>query len=387
MTKGFELHQHLCCDALMFSTLLIESLINLVHQLVNFIAFLFYFWRNPFVKPTHHLGSSFESNSSLLYNRLYYQLPRKQTASIDDFDKQSVIFSNSWTTLYCVKSLKDNNLYILREYSKEVVKKYNLQSMVNQESHILFSIEYWLFPLGIAYFEDNQHYYLTFDYTSGLRLDLVLKHCKNGFPENWACFISAQVLIAMDYLQKANILMHDIHPQNIILKSNGYIKIISINQLTMLEVDSTISEETRGRIYFIPPEYIKRNFWTIESDYWTFGIFLHLLVTGRTPFDSRRGLLSSMTRIVSNRICIDPKCTYLLRHLLNHILCLSLQDRYTLLDIIRHRWYCGINFQKLCRQTLKPPRIHFIIFNQINRQQVPQSSHASLRTIEKVITV
>lgn len=77
----------------------------------------------------------------------------------------------------------------------------------------------------IASFECRNHFYIILEYLNGGTLKNVLKTNKGPFFEEMAKMYIAELICGIQYLHIRNILHRDLKPQNILLNSDGHIKI------------------------------------------------------------------------------------------------------------------------------------------------------------------
>lgn len=106
------------------------------------------------------------------------------------------------------------------------------------------------------------------------------------------------------------LIMKDLKPSNILSKINppkGQIVSASNVQLKIVDygffgkfVFTNIKKFRHGGLYFIPPEVIKKE--DPDSDLWSVGVILCLLLTGKPPFDGkdRKSLVASILQHKSN---------------------------------------------------------------------------------------
>ena len=111
-------------------------------------------------------------------------------------------------------------------------------------------------------------------------------------------YYSAVVVTILTYLHKKKIIYRDLKPENFLLKSNG----------TLTMCDFGIAKVVIGNTYtfcgtpdYMAPETITQEGHGAAADWWAFGIFLHELITSRTPFD-RCGDVMEVYRAISNGV-------------------------------------------------------------------------------------
>jgi cGMP-dependent protein kinase len=88
-------------------------------------------------------------------------------------------------------------------------------------------------------------------------------------------------MLAVNYLHERKFIFRDIKPENIIVSTNGYIKLIDFGMAKILK-DKTNS--IVGTPQYMAPEIILGDNYSFEIDYWSIGICLYEFVCGNIPF-------------------------------------------------------------------------------------------------------
>ncbi|CAF0729510.1 unnamed protein product [Brachionus calyciflorus] len=119
------------------------------------------------------------------------------------------------------------------------------------------------------------------EYMDGGSLDLVLRKV-NRIPENILGKITESVLMGLKYLRESHQIMHrDVKPSNILINSNGDIKLCDFGVSGQL-IDSMANTFIGTRSY-MSPERLEGNCYTVQSDIWSLGLSLVEMAIGRYP--------------------------------------------------------------------------------------------------------
>uniref|UniRef100_A0A5S6Q7H2 mitogen-activated protein kinase kinase n=1 Tax=Trichuris muris TaxID=70415 RepID=A0A5S6Q7H2_TRIMR len=131
-----------------------------------------------------------------------------------------------------------------------------------------------------AFYSDGE-ISMCMEYMDGLSLDIVLK--KTGrFAEQILGKISIAVLNGLQYLkEKLNILHRDVKPSNILVNSQGEIKLCDFGVSGQL-INSMANSFVGTRSY-MAPERLTGSHYSIQSDIWSFGLSLIELAIGKYP--------------------------------------------------------------------------------------------------------
>jgi serine/threonine protein kinase/tetratricopeptide (TPR) repeat protein len=144
--------------------------------------------------------------------------------------------------------------------------------------------------------DDGRHYIATeFIDGSTLRRKAAAQHLE--IPE--ILDIAVQVASALEEAHSAGIVHRDIKPDNIMIRRNGYVKVLDFGLAKLTEtVDRTPSDaeaSTRvlvqtdagvvmGTSHYMSPEQARGKPVDARSDIWSLGVVIYEMVAGRTPF-------------------------------------------------------------------------------------------------------
>ena len=110
-----------------------------------------------------------------------------------------------------------------------------------------------------------------------------------------------QVLSALSYAHKQNIIHRDIKPANMMLTPQGIVKLMDFG-IARSSTDGTLTSTgtTLGSLNYMPPEQVRGESADARSDIYSFGISLYELLTGKLPFhsDSQYSLMTAHLNVV-----------------------------------------------------------------------------------------
>ncbi len=132
--------------------------------------------------------------------------------------------------------------------------------------------------------EDDGQYYIVMEYVDGKTLKQVLKQ-RGHLSITEVVDIMLQVTDGMAHAHDAYIIHRDIKPQNIMILSNGMIKITDFGVATALNsTQLTQTNSVMGTVHYLPPEQANGKGSTIRSDIYSMGIMMYELLTGLVPY-------------------------------------------------------------------------------------------------------
>ena len=105
-----------------------------------------------------------------------------------------------------------------------------------------------------------------------------------------------QILSALSYAHKQNIIHRDIKPANMMLTSEAVVKLMDFG-IARSSTDGSLTSTgtTLGSLNYMPPEQVRGEAADARSDIYSFGVSLYEMLTGRLPFrgDSQYSLMTA----------------------------------------------------------------------------------------------
>ncbi len=130
--------------------------------------------------------------------------------------------------------------------------------------------------------EEGIHY-IVMEYVEGITLKTYIeKKGKLSFKE--ADSIAIQIARGIETAHNKNIIHRDIKPQNIIISTEGKVKVTDFGIAKAIS-SNTVSADVMGSVHYTSPEHARNTQVDGRSDIYSLGIVMYEMVTGRVPFD------------------------------------------------------------------------------------------------------
>ncbi|KAJ2783638.1 hypothetical protein GGI15_002506 [Coemansia interrupta] len=158
----------------------------------------------------------------------------------------------------------------------------------------------------IEYFETETDIYIALEYCK-CDLSVYLKR-RGGFLQmEDVRGIALQLVAALAYLHSLGVVHHDIKLPNVLIGTDGRIKLCDLGLATQLTKDGKpiYVHTLKGTPLYMAPEMLQRVRYTYKADLWSLGVVLYELYVGRTPF--RTHSLADLRKNIMEEEIIWPK--------------------------------------------------------------------------------
>ncbi|KAG0658865.1 hypothetical protein C6P45_002061 [Maudiozyma exigua] len=186
----------------------------------------------------------------------------------------------------------------------------------------------------LDFFEDDDYYYIeTPVHGETGCIDLFdLIEFKTNMTEIEAKLIFKQVVSGIRHLHKQGIVHRDIKDENVIVDSEGFVKIIDFGSATY--VRSGPFDVFVGTIDYAAPEVLSGDPYEGKpQDIWAIGILLYTIIFKENPFYNIDEILEGDLKISQNDE-ISPECVNLIKKILNR----NVQKRPVIEEIYEDPW-------------------------------------------------
>jgi serine/threonine protein kinase len=233
----------------------------------------------------------------------------------------------------------------------------------------------------IDVYEDYEYVHLVTDLCQGGELfDRIIERSSedNGaacFSEDEAARIMTQILHAVSYMHRHNIVHRDIKPENILFETchdDSHIKVIDFGLARKHcgSVEPPMSNIV-GTPYYIAPDVLKKRY-DKSCDLWSVGVIAYILLCGYPPFngaDNKEVYKSVRTGRLrfpsSDWSSIDGRAKDFIRQLLQR----DPRKRMTAEEALEHPWLSGYNINDgMVSDEDRQDTSVEVVFNELSRR-------------------
>ena len=287
---------------------------------------------------------------------------RKNSITLNNFNILRLIGAGSFGKVFLAELKNDKSKqYAMKILEKEKIIEWKQENNIFTERYILQNLKHpFISKLSYA-FQDSEKLYLVTDFMPGG--DLMHKLISYGkLSERTAKIYASELFLAINFLHKNDIIFRDLKPENILLDDLGHIKLTDFGLSKKLN-NSNINNNINNRItysicgtpYYIAPEVYFGNGYSKEIDWWSFGIVLYEMLTGKCPFKKDKDNQRNINREVN--FDLDFPLSDNAKDLISKLLVCDVEKRLTNpLLIMNHKFFSGIDWDDIYNKKVIPDK-------------------------------
>lgn len=244
--------------------------------------------------------------------------------------------------MFALKRISKSRLYSLKS-TNTVLRERQLLEHLNNKNPFLVKMEFA--------FQDAENFYIGLEYVSGGNLRHHLK--TNGKVSSIDLKIYlAEIAICLDFLHKEGIIYRDLKPDNVLIASDGHIKLTDFGLSKYINKNEHTSTFCGTNIY-VAPEIITNHGYSYEIDWYQLGVLAYELSFEKVPFDSSNSkklmekIINEEPQFLSNA---DPILVDLIKRLMEK----NPKERMNFDGLKNHMFFKGFSFDNAFEKKYKP---------------------------------
>ncbi|XP_020267275.1 serine/threonine-protein kinase AtPK2/AtPK19-like isoform X2 [Asparagus officinalis] len=279
-----------------------------------------------------------------------------ERVGLEDFDFLKVVGQGAFGKVFQVMKKGTSEIYAMKVVRKDTILEKNHSEYMKAERDILTKIDH-PFIVQLRYsFQTKYRLYLVLDFVNGGHLFYQLYH-QGLFREDLARIYTAEIVSAVSHLHANGIMHRDLKPENILLGADGHVMLTDFGLAKEFE-ENTRSNSLCGTIEYMAPEIIQGKGHDKVADWWSVGILLFEMLTGKPPFiGGNRDKIQQ--KIVKDKLKLPAYLTSEAHSLLKGLLQKEASKRLGggpagSNEIKNHKWFKLINWRKLEAREIQP---------------------------------
>lgn len=218
---------------------------------------------------------------SLAEELRYRDLLQDPGVSMNDFEVHGELGSGTSGVVRLVEHRRSGFKYALKEVRK---KDGQVPGYVQREIEILAENDHPFILHLVNSLETPQRIYMLTEHITGGELHAAIRSISCLLTRPQAMFYTASLLLMLEALGSRDVVYRDLKPENVMLDSQGYLKLIDFGTAKKLLRCCPRTFTMVGTFHYMAPEVMRGKGYGTEVDVWALGIILYELVCGHLPF-------------------------------------------------------------------------------------------------------
>eukprot|EP00158_Paraphelidium_tribonemae_P008815 Partr_v1_DN28692_c0_g1_i1_m49927 putative protein kinase c len=308
---------------------------------------------------TEDIKRSRDSTDAL--NKLM-SIPATRHVCLEDFHLLAVLGKGNFGKVMLAEEKASKNLFAIKVLKKDFILTNDEIESTRSEKRVFVTInkERHPFLVGLhSCFQTDTRIYFVMDYINGG--DLMLHIQRQQFSEKRAKFYACEVLLALEYFHKNDIVYRDLKLDNILLTLDGHIKIADYGLCKENMGFGGTTNTFCGTPEFMAPEILLEQDYSRAVDWWAFGVLIYEMLLGQAPFkgqDEDEIFRAIIEDDVLYPVNMSKEAVSIMQALLNKDPVQRLGGSETdALEIKKHSYFDGISWDDVYHKNIPPPYV------------------------------
>jgi len=290
------------------------------------------------------------------------QFAPKFTSSYEFMDGLGL---GGFSTVVKVKEIHSRERFAMKVIAKRKLGKPLLQDRIKLELDIMTHNQQTSAPFLQQCFDSFEDKFNVFFVSELIRGGDLFFHLSErttttgktqGFSEEEARILLAEIYLGLEFLHKRNYIHGDIKIENIMVDNSGHVKIVDFGLAARLESEVQPMSPV-GSLIYMAPELLFQKTGGRHTDWWAYGILAHELLTGHTPWSSINNARVVKKEIRTVQVAppriLRSHAGFFITALLRHDIDERLGSRCDS-DIREAKFFKSINWDKMLRLECDP---------------------------------
>ena len=282
--------------------------------------------------------------------------------TFNDFEPLKLLGRGSFGEVLLVRLKANQKVYAMKILSKNLLKIKRQQIHTKTERDLMVKINCPFIVNIKSAFQDIAKLYIVSEFMQGGDM---FYHMHDGkiiiFNNDKTRYYIMELVLALEFLHKNNMVYRDLKPENILLDAKGHIKLTDFGLSKILETESDKAFTICGTPQYLAPEILQKKGYNKAVDWWSLGCVMYEMLTGKIPFAIKRGVKLNM-KIYEQGVKYPDHLYKNAKDLIKKLLVIDPNERLGSgpdgsENIKKHPFFKGINWNDAYQRKGKPPFI------------------------------
>ena len=191
-----------------------------------------------------------------------------------EFKAIATIGTGTFSNVNLSKHASSGKYYAIKSVSiNKVCRAHQSNYLIHSRTLLQIFNKSRFFPEFYTTFKDEFNLYYVKEFIPGGELFEIIQ-AKKCLSNKETIFYGVEMMSALSFLHDKNVIFRELVPENILIGSDGNIKICGGLYSKKLEI-RTRTYTICGTPEYISPEMLKNSGYTVKTDFWSLGIILY----------------------------------------------------------------------------------------------------------------
>ena len=246
------------------------------------------------------------------------------------------------------------SFYAIKAINRDAAEKgkNGIKNLVN-EKKCMIAIDHPFIVNFVKTMKNNKWVFILEEYINGKSFEDYLMNRKSYKNIKELIFYSGCLFHILKYLTKRRICHRDIKPRNIMIGTDGYLKLLDFGCARKIKF---FSNTIVGTPNYISPEVLKGIEYSFTCDYWSLGVCCYLIYFGKLPFgDKTNNVMQIYKDIIKGQIILPKDCPLIVKDLIEGLLKRNAAERINNFDKVKEcEIFKDFDWDNLLKKKLVP---------------------------------
>ena len=282
--------------------------------------------------------------------------------TFEDFEPLKLLGRGSFGDVLLVRLKANKKVYAMKILNKNILKIKRQQIHTKTERDLMVKINCPFIVNIKSAFQDNSKLYIVSEFMQGGDM---FYHMHDGkiiiFNNEKTKFYIMELVLALEFLHKNNMVYRDLKPENILLDSKGHVKLTDFGLSKIFETEDDKAFTICGTPQYLAPEILQKKGYNKSVDWWSLGCVMYEMLTGKIPYPIKKGIKLNL-KIYEQQVKYPHNLNKNAKDLIAKFLVINPNERLGSgpegsEDIKNHPFFKGINWEDAYKRKIKPPFI------------------------------
>ena len=207
----------------------------------------------------------------------------KGTLLQERYQIESLIGEGGMSYVYKAKDIKLGRIIAIKALKEEYTENAEFVSKFQNEARAAAKLNHLNIVSTFDTVDEGKLHFIVMELVEGITLKNFIQR-KKSLSEREAIGIALQLIDGIDMAHKMGIVHRDIKPQNIIVSTEGVVKIADFG-IAGAAIQESGNSAVMGSVHYISPEQARSGVSDARSDIYSFSCTLYEMLTGKLPYE------------------------------------------------------------------------------------------------------